>query len=97
MANNATLTYTGENKTFQYVDGQYKTTGSKVINDNKFIRVDGGNIMKEDVLLGSYNYQVVNGVMKNLWMNVNEPSEDAAFLAQIHACFAALNTGNEAE
>lgn len=97
MANNATLTYTGENKTFQYVDGQYKTTGSKVINDNKFTRVDGGNIMKDDAFLGSYNYQVENGVMKNLWMNVNEPSEATAFLTQINACFAALNDSNEAE
>lgn len=97
MANNATLTYTGENKVFQYVDGQYKTTGNKVINDNKFIRVDGGNIMKDDAFIGSYNYAVENGVMKNLWVNFNDPSDATAVLAQINACFAALNTGNEAE
>ena len=97
MATNATLTYTGENKTFQYVDGQYKSTGSKVINDNKFLRVDGGNIMKDESFLGSYNYQVENGVMTSLWLNINNPSEATAFLAQINACFAALNTENEAE
>ena len=95
MATNATLTYTEENKTFQYVDGQYKSTGNKVINDNKFIRMDGGNIMKDDVFLGSYNYQVENGVMKNLYMNIVESSDATAFLAQIYACFSALNTENE--
>lgn len=97
MATNATLTYTEENKTFLFTNGQYKTTGSKVINENKFIRVDGGNIQKDDAFLGSYNYQVENGVMKNLWMNINEPSEATAFIAQINACFSALNDSNEAE
>ena len=91
------LIYTGVNKSFRYTDGEYVTTGQKVITDGAFIRVDGGNIMKAEALLGSFNYSVENGAMKNLWLNMADPSEAGAFIAQLNGCFAALNTENEAE
>ena len=95
MEKNTTLTYTGENKMFVFENGQYRTTGNKVIADNKFVRVDGGNIQKGDVFVGSFNYQVENGVRKNTWLNIVDPAEETAIIGQINACFEALNTENE--
>ena len=92
---NATLTYTGENRQFAFTDGQFKTTGNKVINDGKFVRVDGAQICKDEAFVGSYNYVVENGVMKNLWLNVNDPADVTDILGQINACFSSLNTENE--
>lgn len=91
MATNAELIYLGETKSFQYTDGQYKTLGQKVVTDGAFIRCDDGNIQKADAFIASFNYAVENGAMKNLWVNFNDPMEAANALAQISACFAALN------
>lgn len=91
------LFYTGENKSFRYTDGDYVTTGQKVIAEGAFIRVDGGNIMKAEAFIGSFNYSVENGAMKNLWLNMADPSESVAFIAQLNGCFTALNEEDKAE
>lgn len=92
MNTNASLTYTGENKVFRYENGQFTITGQKVIDNGNFIRVDGGTINKNGSFLGSYNHQVENGAMKNLWVNFADPMQAVDILAQISACFEALKT-----
>lgn len=92
METNATLTYTGENKVFRCENGQFTITGQKVIDNGNFSRVDGGTINKNGYFLGSYNHQVENGTMKNLWVNFADPMQAVDILAQISACFEALKT-----
>ena len=91
----ATLEFTGINKQFKYTDGVYISTGNKVISGATFQRVDGGSVNKSDAFIASYNYAVEGGSMVNLWVNFNDPLEAANVLAQINACFAALNAENE--
>jgi len=93
----ANLIYTSDNKGFRYEDGAYTSTGFKFINEARFERVDGGNIVKDGTPAASFNFAVVGGEMKNLWVNFNDPMDAANVMAQIAALFAALNEENEAE
>lgn len=97
MATNATLTYLDENRMFVYEDGQFKTTGNKVTFSGTFKRVDGGQIWKDEKLLGSFSFMVKDGVMTDLWMSIINPLNAMAFIGQINACFSALNDSNGAE
>lgn len=89
------LVYTGENKTFIFTDGEYKTNGSKLITDGIFTRCDGGMIQKDSTIVASFNFAVESGAMKNLWVNFNDPSLAGEVMAQINACYIALAGSNE--
>ena len=89
------LIYTGVNKSFRYTDGDCVSTGSMLVDNGVFTRVENGNVSENGIFLGAYNYAVENGEMKNLWMNMADPSEAATFTAQINGCFEALIGDNE--